>query len=125
MATTKRFVAIQGLDNNNNSITNLGTSGASLTLSGANALTITTSGSTTGVTYTGYTNYTGSINPLMPLNANAGNIYKATGQGANAGPNQMNSSNSALGGRQINLNINLSKSLLATNLFKFKFGINW
>ena len=46
MATTKRFVAKNGLDNNANTITNLGTSGASLTLSGANALTLTTSGST-------------------------------------------------------------------------------
>ena len=45
-ATTKRFVAKNGLDNNANSITNLGASGASLTLSGANALTLTTTGST-------------------------------------------------------------------------------
>ena len=44
MATTKRFVAKNGLDNNGQSITNVGTSGSSLTLSGANALTITTSG---------------------------------------------------------------------------------
>ena len=56
------------------------------------------------------TNYTGSINPLMPLNANAGNIYKATGQDANAGPNQ---SNPTLSGRQINLNINLSSDGLS------------
>lgn len=46
MSTSKRFVTKNGLDNNGNSITNLGVSGASLTLSGANALTITTSGAT-------------------------------------------------------------------------------
>lgn len=47
MATTNvRFVTKNGLDNNSNSITNLGVSGASLTLSGANALTLTTTGAT-------------------------------------------------------------------------------
>jgi len=50
MATTNvRFVTKNGLDNNSNSITNLGVSGASLTLSGANALTFTTTGAT-GIT---------------------------------------------------------------------------
>jgi len=50
MTTTNvRFVAKNGLDNNSNSITNLGVSGASLTLSGANALTFTTTGAT-GIT---------------------------------------------------------------------------
>lgn len=47
MTTTNvRFVTKNGLDNNSNSITNLGVAGASLTLSGANALTLTTSGAT-------------------------------------------------------------------------------
>lgn len=47
MATNNmRFVAKNGLDNNSNSIANLGAAGASLTLSGANALTITTTGPT-------------------------------------------------------------------------------
>ena len=50
MTTTNiRFVTKNGLDNNSNSITNLGATGASLTLSGANALTFTTTG-TTGIT---------------------------------------------------------------------------
>ncbi len=50
MATTNlRFVTKNGLDNNSNSIVNLGTTGASLALSGANALTFTTTG-TTGIT---------------------------------------------------------------------------
>ena len=44
--TNMRFVAKNGLDNNANSISNLGVSGASLTLSGANALTLTTTGTT-------------------------------------------------------------------------------
>ena len=46
-ANNKRFVAKNGLDNNEQSITNLGTAGSSLTLSGAHDITITTSGSTT------------------------------------------------------------------------------
>lgn len=46
MATTKRFVAKNGLDNNANSITNLGVSGASITLTAANALSLTTTGTT-------------------------------------------------------------------------------
>lgn len=46
MATTRRFVARHGLDNNNNSIDNLGVSGASLTRAGAHSLTLTTTGST-------------------------------------------------------------------------------
>ena len=47
--TNTRFVTKNGLDNNSNSITNLGATGASLALSGANALTFTTTG-TTGIT---------------------------------------------------------------------------
>lgn len=46
MATTRRFVARHGLDNNNNSIENLGVSGASLTRAGAHSLTLTTTGNT-------------------------------------------------------------------------------
>lgn len=47
MATTNlRFVAKNGLDNNSNSIANLGVAGASLTLSGANSLVLTTAGAT-------------------------------------------------------------------------------
>lgn len=46
MATNRRFVAKNGLDNNNQSITNLGASGADLTRSGAHSLTLTTTGST-------------------------------------------------------------------------------
>lgn len=44
--TNTRFVTKNGLDNNSNSITNLGATGASLALSGANALTFTTTGTT-------------------------------------------------------------------------------
>ena len=44
--TNTRFVAKNGLDNNSNSIANIGVTGASLTLSGANALTLTTTGAT-------------------------------------------------------------------------------
>lgn len=47
MAFTKRFIARFGLDNNAQTITNLGVSGASLTRSGAHALTLTTSDTTT------------------------------------------------------------------------------
>lgn len=50
MATSRRFVAKNGLDNNNNSITNLGVASASLTRAGAHALTLTTS-ATTDVTF--------------------------------------------------------------------------
>lgn len=50
MSTEKRFVTKNGLDNNNNSITNLGTAGSSLALSGAFAGTFTFTG-TTGVTF--------------------------------------------------------------------------
>lgn len=46
MATSKKFVAKNGLDNNSNSIDNLGVSGASLTRAGAHSLTLTTAGST-------------------------------------------------------------------------------
>lgn len=46
MSTSKRFVTKNGLDNNGNSITNLGVSGASVTMAGANALTLTTTGPT-------------------------------------------------------------------------------
>lgn len=47
MATVnKKFVARHGLDNNGNSIDNLGVSGASLTRAGAHSLTLTTTGST-------------------------------------------------------------------------------
>jgi hypothetical protein len=44
--TNMRFVARNGLDNNGNSITNLGVASASLALAGANALTLTTTGTT-------------------------------------------------------------------------------
>ena len=44
--TNARYVTQNGLDNNSNSITNLGATGASLALSGANALTLTTTGAT-------------------------------------------------------------------------------
>lgn len=46
MATFNRFRAKHGLDNNANSITNLGANGASLTRSGAHDLTLTTTGAT-------------------------------------------------------------------------------
>jgi hypothetical protein len=49
MAINKRFVAKNGLDNDAKSISNLGVTGSSLTLSGANAITLTSTG-TTGVT---------------------------------------------------------------------------
>jgi len=44
MATTRRFIARNGLDNNNNSITNIGASGSTLTMSGGHTVTLTTSG---------------------------------------------------------------------------------
>lgn len=47
MATTKRFVAKNGLDNNGQSITNVGISGSTLTMSAAHSLTLTTSGNST------------------------------------------------------------------------------
>jgi hypothetical protein len=47
MATTKRFVAKNGLDNNGNSILNVGTEGSSLAVSGAFAVTIAASGTST------------------------------------------------------------------------------
>jgi hypothetical protein len=47
MAFTKSFIARFGLDNNAQAITNLGVSGASLSRSGAHALTLTTTGTTT------------------------------------------------------------------------------
>ena len=46
MSTSKRFVTKNGLDNNGNSIINLGVAGGSLTLAGANTLTLTTTGAT-------------------------------------------------------------------------------
>lgn len=92
MSTSKRFVTKNGLDNNGNSITNLGVSGASLTLSGANALTITTSGATnvtfptsgtllttagTAATVTTNANLTGPITSV----GNATSIASQTGTG--------------------------------------------
>jgi hypothetical protein len=41
------------------------------------------------------------LNPVMPLNTEAGSIYKATGEGANAGPNKTDS-------KEINLNFNIT-----------------
>jgi len=64
MTTTNvRFVTKNGLDNNSNSITNLGVSGASLALSGANAVTLTTTGTTNITLPTGGTlvNTAGSV----------------------------------------------------------------
>lgn len=46
MATDRRFVVKSGLDNNGNSISNLGTLGSSLQLSGAYSLTLTLTGNT-------------------------------------------------------------------------------
>lgn len=46
MATNVRFVAKNGVDTNSNSITNLGATGASLALSGANAVTLTSTAPT-------------------------------------------------------------------------------
>lgn len=92
MSTSKRFVTKNGLDNNGNSITNLGVSGASLTLSGANALTFTTSGATnvtfptsgtllttagTAATVTTNANLTGPITSV----GNATSIASQTGTG--------------------------------------------
>jgi hypothetical protein len=53
MATTKRFVAKNGLDNNAQSITNVGISGSTLTMSAAHSLTLTTSGTSTLTVPTG------------------------------------------------------------------------
>jgi len=44
MATTRRFIARNGIDNNNHSLTNVGAAGSTLALSGGHAVTITTSG---------------------------------------------------------------------------------
>jgi hypothetical protein len=46
MATTKRFVARFGIDNNGNSITNLGSSGSELSLSSGHSVAFTTTGPT-------------------------------------------------------------------------------
>lgn len=50
MATTRKFKATYGLDNNNQQIDNIGAAGAHLTRAGAHLLTLTTSG-TTNVTF--------------------------------------------------------------------------
>jgi hypothetical protein len=47
MATTKRFVAKNGLDNNTQSLTNVGILGSTLTMSAAHSLTFTTTGTST------------------------------------------------------------------------------
>lgn len=52
------------------------------------------------------------INPLMPLNAQAGNIYQATGTGANAGPTR--SPSGIQNDKNINFNINLSADSLSS-----------
>lgn len=44
MATPRRFIARNGIDNNNHSLTNVGAAGSTLALSGGHAVTITTSG---------------------------------------------------------------------------------
>jgi hypothetical protein len=53
MATTKRFVAKNGLDNNAQSITNVGVSGSTLTMSSAHSLTLATAGNSTLTVPTG------------------------------------------------------------------------
>ena len=47
MAIFRRFLARHGLDNNNNSITNLGAANSSLAFSGGHSATFTTTGATT------------------------------------------------------------------------------
>lgn len=59
------------------------------------------------------------MNPLMPLNAQAGNIYQASGTGANAGPNRSTTTSQgsdSQNDKTINFNINLSADSLASML---------
>jgi hypothetical protein len=49
------------------------------------------------------------LNPVMPLNSQAGSIYQATGEGANAGPNKTEQ-------KEINLNFNITGDSLASLL---------
>jgi hypothetical protein len=88
MATNNvRFVAKNGLDNNGNSITNVGTSGSSLTLSGANALTIATSGTTSLTLPTSGTLATTSSNVSSSTSlagGATGNVPYQSGAGATA-----------------------------------------
>lgn len=75
MATAQRFKARSGLDNNANSITNLGVSGASLTRSGAHTLTLSTSGNATLTIGTGGSpGYTANSNVFT-----GSNIFSNTG----------------------------------------------
>jgi hypothetical protein len=73
MATTRRFIARNGIDNNSHSITNVGAAGSSLALSGGHAVTLTTSGTTTitlptsGTVIT--TGSTGSVTNSMLANS--------------------------------------------------------
>ncbi len=87
MATNKRFVTKNGLDNNSNSITNIGVSGASLTQAGAFGITLTTTG-TTNVTFpTSGTLATvgGSTATATNLSAGvAGNVVYQSGAGVTA-----------------------------------------
>ena len=78
MTTTNlRFVTKNGLDNNSNSITNLGVTGASLTLSGANALTFTTTGATNITLPTGGTLVTTTVGNIAGSAATAGTVTTA------------------------------------------------
>ena len=52
-------------------------------------------------------NKTVGLNPVMPLNSNAGDIYRATGEGANAGPNKTST-------QGINLNFNVTGDSLSS-----------
>jgi hypothetical protein len=67
-----------------------------------------------------YTNSNGNIamdrnvgiNPLMPLNVQAGNIYQTTGLGANAGPNKQTDKKNDKS--TINFNVNLTADTLSS-----------
>jgi cbb3-type cytochrome oxidase subunit 3 len=49
------------------------------------------------------------LNPIMPLNSQAGSIYQATGEGANEGPNKTEQ-------KEINLNFNITGESLSSLL---------
>lgn len=78
MATTRRFTSRTGLDNNSLSITNLGTIGSSLALSGANSLILTTTGPTdVTLPNSGTLASVGSVTPLGAGIATAGTAATA------------------------------------------------
>lgn len=79
MASTRRFFSKNGLDNNGISIANIGVVGSSLALSGANALTLTTTAATNVTLPTSGT--LAVNNQTMYLGTTAVNINRASATG--------------------------------------------